>query len=585
MKGRFMRSIRGKILISILLITLLTSLAVTMIFYGQSARTIEENYISSLQQRAQQMMDELDEAVERAYHVNLYASCDDRIKKSIWSYLEANQTDQQEEELEKLAQLLYEYKAQSHAVSSVYLLIPEAQLVVTSEEYPVYRKEISENKIEEVEKKMNEDASPMLIEDLIYENEMLFSCIETVKDEEGSVLGYVFSNIRESKLYYDYIAGWDENEIKDSVILDSQRRMIAGSQINRMGRGYQEKQYEKWIGGKKTEGSDRENIYIYCESTFAQIGLFTVVDKATVLSDLLWIRWFFFGVLAVFMAIALILALYLSHIIYRPLKQLTLTMGEISGGNLQTRAQVESGDEIGELAMEFNEMLDKIEELIAQLIEEEKKKKDMELEALQYQITPHFMYNTLNSIKYAALLKGEKEIGQIIGDFVELLQAAVSKKGVFLTVAEEIHILENYIRLQKFRYGGGFEVTYQVAEEVQTCLVPRLILQPLVENALMHGLDMKQGTGKLKICAQIETRTLYLKVMDNGRGMSRVQIEQLLTERTKKERGFTAVGIPNIRDRLKLYYGEDGGIRYESSEKGTTAIIYLPVKKGEDQDE
>ena len=113
MKGRFMRSIRGKILISILLITLLTSLAVTMIFYGQSARTIEENYISSLQQRAQQMMDELDEAVERAYHVNLYASCDDRIKKSIWSYLEANQTDQQEEELEKLAQLLYEYKAQS----------------------------------------------------------------------------------------------------------------------------------------------------------------------------------------------------------------------------------------------------------------------------------------------------------------------------------------------------------------------------------------------------------------------------------------------------------------------------------------
>lgn len=494
MKGRFMRSIRGKILISILLITLLTSLAVTMIFYGQSARTIEENYISSLQQRAQQMMDELDEAVERAYHVNLYASCDDRIKKSIWSYLEANQTDQQEEELEKLAQLLYEYKAQSHAVSSVYLLIPEAQLVVTSEEYPVYRKEISENKIEEVEKKMNEDASPMLIEDLIYENEMLFSCIETVKDEEGSVLGYVFSNIRESKLYYDYIAGWDENEIKDSVILDSQRRMIAGSQINRMGKLYQEKQYEKWIGGKKTEGSDRENIYIYCESTFAQIGLFTVVDKAAVLSDLLWIRWFFFGVLAVFMAIALILALYLSHIIYRPLKQLTLTMGEISGGNLQTRAQVESGDEIGELAMEFNEMLDKIEELIAQLIEEEKKKKDMELEALQYQITPHFMYNTLNSIKYAALLKGEKEIGQIIGDFVELLQAAVSKKGVFLTVAEEIHILENYIRLQKFRYGGGFEVTYQVAEEVQTCLVPRLILQPLVENALMHGLDMKQGT-------------------------------------------------------------------------------------------
>lgn len=487
MKSRFMQSIRGKILISIVLITLLTSLAVTVIFYGQSSRTIEENYISSLQQRAQQMIDELDDVLWRAYHVNLYASCDDRIKKNIRILLEENQADRQEEELEMLAQLLYEYKAQSSVISSMYLLIPETCMVITSEEYPVYRKGISEKRIAEIKGKINENASPMLIEDLIYENEMMFSCAETVKDENGAVLGYIFSNIKESRLYYDYIAGWDEKETVESVILDSEKRMITGSEINHMGSTYQKKQYDKWIGGKKTEGSDCENIYIYCESTFAQVGLFTVVDKAAVLSDLLWIRWFFFGVLAVFMAIALVLALYLSHILYQPLKKLTLTMEKVSEGDLHTRAQVESGDEIGELAMEFNEMLDRIEELIGQLLQEEQKKKDMELEALQYQITPHFMYNTLNSIKYAALLKGDKEIGQIIGDFVELLQAAVSKKGIFLTVAEEMHILENYIRLQKFRYGGGFHVSYYVNEEAQTCLVPRLILQPLVENALMPG--------------------------------------------------------------------------------------------------
>lgn len=312
------------------------------------------------------------------------------------------------------------------------------------------------------------------------------------------------------------------------------------------------------------------------------MGLFTIVDKAVVLGDLLWIRCFFFGILSAFLVMALILALYLSGLIYRPLSRLMLAMEEVSGGELHTRAQVESGDEIGELAMEFNEMLDKIEDLIGRLIEEENKKKDLELEALQYQITPHFMYNTLNSIKFAALLKGDVEIGRVIGDFVELLQAAVSKKGTFLTVTEEIYILKNYIRLQEFRYGGGFEVTYELEAEAQECLVPRLILQPLVENALLHGMDMKDNAGKIKICASVADGRLFLKVTDNGRGMSRAQIEKLLTAEAKKERGFTAVGIPNIRDRLKLYYGEQGGLMYESGENGTTAIIYLPAGKEEE---
>ena len=106
-------------------------------------------------------------------------------------------------------------------------------------------------------------------------------------------------------------------------------------------------------------------------------------------------------------------------------------------------------------------------------------KKDAELEALQYQITPHFMYNTLNSIKYAALIKGEKELGGLIGDFVELLQASINKKGTFISVADELHILKNYIHLQEFRYQGGFDVEYDISQEAYGCYIPRLILQPL----------------------------------------------------------------------------------------------------------
>ena len=166
-------------------------------------------------------------------------------------------------------------------------------------------------------------------------------------------------------------------------------------------------------------------------------------------------------------------------------------MQSIADGEMDTRAEVVSKDEIGLAAEEFNRMLDRIEELIGQLIQEEKKKKDAELEALQYQITPHFMYNTLNSIKCYAMIHNEKEIATVIGDFVELLQTCIRKKGTFLTVAEEIQVLKNYIHLQEFRNGEEYQAAYAIEREAEQCLIPRLILQPLVENALIHGLDLK----------------------------------------------------------------------------------------------
>lgn len=258
---------------------------------------------------------------------------------------------------------------------------------------------------------------------------------------------------------------------------------------------------------------------------------------------------------------------------------MTDTVEKVSKGDLSLRVDVTTEDEIGTLCREFNNMLDNLEDLIARVIEEERLKKDAELEALQYQITPHFMYNTLNSIKYAALIKGEKELGGLIGDFVELLQASINKKGTFISVADELHILKNYIHLQEFRYQGGFDVEYDISQEAYGCYIPRLILQPLVENSILHGIDMKGGNGRLVIRGRVDGTRLTLSVIDNGRGMSREQIQALLSSKAKKTNGLSAIGVPNVRERLELYYEEEGGIIYESSESGTIASIFLPVNR------
>lgn len=192
------------------------------------------------------------------------------------------------------------------------------------------------------------------------------------------------------------------------------------------------------------------------------------------------------------------------------------------------------------------------------------------------------MYNTLNSIKCAALIKGEKELAKVVEDFVELLQTCISKKGSFLTVAEEVHILEKYICLQEFRSGESFQVKYEIQSEAAQCLIPRLILQPLVENALIHGMDIKQKRGQMIIRAWTDNGVLYMEVEDNGRGMTVEQINNLLRNKAKKTKGLTAVGVPNVRDRLKLYYKEKAQLSYRSSSEGTTASIYLPEIKDEE---
>ncbi len=563
-----MKSIRSKVFAAILLITLVTSLAVTFLFYRRSAHMIEENYSTDLQMRTVRAVETLDVLFQNIYHVNVNASCDKELKGTLQAYL----SGRDEGGLEDLAKLLEVFRSRNASMDSMYLLVPQAHVLVTSEEYPAYKKGVPDDVMDAVVQAAGQ-AGPAILEDMANEDAYFLSFVETVEDEGHQVLGYLLSNIEEHLLYYDYLTGIDDGMVKEAVLLNRNGRVVTSLDQKQMGSVYENAEtYGQWL-------SKEEAIYSYYEAPFSQCGLLVVVEKAAVLEELIVTRRYFFGILILFLALSLIPATGITSAIYKPLGRLTAAMQKVSEGELGTRAEVASRDEIGMLAIDFNRMLDRIEELIHQLLEEEKQRKDAELEALQYQITPHFMYNTLNSIKCSAMLKGEQEIGEIIGDFIDLLQACINKKGAFLTVAEDIRILENYIRLQEFRYGGQFHVQYEIQPETRDCLVPRLVLQPLVENALLHGIDMKVENSKLAICSQEEEGVLYLKVSDNGRGMTKGQIEKLLNNGARKTKGLTAVGIPNVRDRLELYYGSSAGITYESSEKGTTAIIYLPVTR------
>lgn len=566
-----LRSIRSKLLLAILTVTMITACAITIVFYFKSAAMIEGNYAASLYGRVKQTVRSLDDSLQEIYYINVKASSDPELIGQTEAYIQSGSSGA----LDRIAEILRKYRMEYRDLSSLYFVLPGERIAVTSEDYPVCRRDIPEETIRRIEEAQMEDAVPLMFDDMVHDAGKQLSCIQAVTDSRGAVLGYMLANTEERTLFYEYLEPVYDGKVSQALILDRNGRIVTSRDYESVGRVFDGDGAD--LGTNGIDDSDAREIRIMYQGAFSKCSLYMDIQKSEVLKDLQQIKTFLGAIFLLFLGVGAVLATSMTRAIYRPIKNMTDTVEQVGQGDLSLRVDVSTEDEIGTLCREFNRMLDNLEALIVRVVEEERLKKDAELEALQYQITPHFMYNTLNSIKYAALIKGDKELGGLIGDFVELLQASINKKGTFISVADELHILKNYIHLQEFRYEGSFEVEYDIGEEAYGCYIPRLILQPLVENALLHGIDMKGGNGRLTIRGRVEDSRLTLSVIDNGRGMTREQITVLLSSKAKKTNGLSAIGVPNIKERLALYYEDKGGITYESDENGTTATIYLPV--------
>ena len=567
-----LKSIRGKILLAILAVTMFTACSITVVFYLRAAGMIEEDYSELLYGRMQQTVKDMDESLKEIYYVDTRAAWDENLRKNAEAYIRTGN----ERFLEKVAEVLRSHSREYKNINSLYFVFSDKKMAVTSEEFPVSKQNLDGTLVKKLEEKQEEDSFPVLVESVIHEGESFLSVLQKVENDNGDILGYVAADIKERTIYYEYLEAVNDEKITRVLLVDGNNEIVTSAEYSDLGKTFAE--ITDHNVPDDNGYSERDGVLsFFSRGSFSDCGLYLEVPKKEVLSGLSQIRLFLIGIFGTFFVVAVLLALWLSRVVCEPLRSMTGTVEKVGEGDLSLRTEVVTADEIGTLGKEFNHMLDYIEDLIAKVIEEEQQKKDAELDALQYQITPHFMYNTLNSIKFAAFLKGEKELAGLIGDFVELLQASINKKGSFLSVADEIHILKNYIHLQDFRYQGSFQVEYDISEEAYSCYIPRLILQPLVENALLHGIDIKRQKGKIRICGKIEEERLILVVADNGRGMTEEQIRNLFNSHAKKTNGLSAVGVPNVKERLELYYGEKGGMKYDSSSGGTTVTVFLPA--------
>ena len=280
---------------------------------------------------------------------------------------------------------------------------------------------------------------------------------------------------------------------------------------------------------------------------------------------------------------AVVLSLGLSSGITKNIKALERSMRTIEKGDFNIRIEPHSLDEVGLLGLRFNIMANKIDELINTVYRERLAKKELEFKALQAQINPHFLYNTLGSIKWLAKKDGQDSVETMISTLIKLLRFSVSASE-FTTLEEELRYVSNYLVLQKLRYEDRFSFEFRSDESASGLRVLRFVLQPLVENALYHGIELSKGSGLIRIGAERRPDALLLTVEDNGIGFDEKEIERLLAEPKKEYPGLNSIGIKNVNDRIKLHFGEEFGLVFSARTGGGTVVkVRLPILSGDEE--
>lgn len=276
--------------------------------------------------------------------------------------------------------------------------------------------------------------------------------------------------------------------------------------------------------------------------------------------------------------VLIILAVFASYIVARklavPIRMLYYDISRVEMGDLSVRSKVKGNDEIGSLAAKFNAMVIRIGDLMSNVIYEQQKKRDAELVALQSQINPHFLYNTLASIRFMLAKHDPEKVDAVIVALVKLLKMTLTRHDEFITVRQEIDILKQYVYIQQARQGAGLEVFFEVEDSMLNCLTIKLLLQPIVENAIFHGIEPKGSQGVLFIRGEQRGTDIVFEISDDGIGFAN-SMHILNTTSALHGKG---IGLRNVHNRIKLYFGEDYGLEVHSEVGvGTTVRIRMPA--------
>ncbi|MGE6668584.1 cache domain-containing sensor histidine kinase [Paenibacillus xylanexedens] len=275
---------------------------------------------------------------------------------------------------------------------------------------------------------------------------------------------------------------------------------------------------------------------------------------------------------------AAVISIFLSHVITTPIKKLLRNIALVEKGQFEQVEPIGSRDEIGHLSIRFNRMSHELKRLVERMQQEEIEKAKAEMRALHDQIKPHFLYNTLGSVKWIASMQQADKIVEMTDALISMLRYATKSDGTLVTIREELDNITNYVTIQNVRYYDCIQMRYEIEDRLLDYRMPKMILQPIVENAIFHGLAELEEDGIITIRIQSQLDEVVIEVCDNGVGMDHHTMQNLMEEKSGEGTGTNGIGLHNVQRRIQLHFGKSYGIQVESKiGEGTIFSILLPA--------
>ena len=492
---------------------------------------------------------------------------------------------------QQITNIMMNFKKDRAEIISSFFVDKENNIVDNRENNTIYKELVASQNLYEFElsEKMRKYSTPstfpLEINQPKLEEKNTITYVGRYYDYDSyRLLGYLLINIKKSHLLGS-IQTVSENTFDKAFIIDDSGNLIYS--LNNEEANFNKNEDRTVTKNNKIEIDNSEYlVYEKRVSEYPQWKFTGLVSVDSLNRDIYEVyRIIILLFLIVFMVVVAI-SFKISKSVTRPLSKVIDAMNDLGKGKKIENINYESKDEISELVKGFNSMNTDIRVLNEEILREQKEKSDFEvsvvksrLQILQNQINPHFIHNTLNALKYMAQKEGNIELVETIAAFNTLLRSSMSVGKDIIKIQEEIENISNYMKIQRKRYDAEVATHYYIYDDTDDILIPKMILQPLVENALYHGIIPKGG-GEIIISTRRENQWVKITVSDNGIGIPAEKQKDIFKVKENNERGYNNIGLGNVNERLILYYGEESKVSLLSSEEfGTFISFKIPYKK------
>lgn len=590
----------GNKLISVFLVVIiLPEIAISIFATYFSGYSIKNEVMKSAQETADQINDNIDNEMKSVMNLTTQIVSDQKVK-TILDQERQNNLSQQIADKSYVEQLLSQSFSTVFSVEGVYLCSYNGEVYEADRNNLSLTEDYDFTRTSWFQDMKRRDINTMILSDydssaLIEEGEVpkLFTIVKKVSDERADKeIGCMLIHMS-CDMLGNLLQNVNNGGGQKVMMIDNNKRIIYHPDSDNIGTQFRSFYISNLLDLANGYMEDEEDGQFIAYSTSEVTGWVVIylIEAADVMKNISRLKMVIFITTMICIILSFYFAFSVSRSISQPIAQLQKKMKQVGKGDFDIDVDVKTEDEIGHLSNSFDKMVKKTKQLIENVYQSEIYQKEAELNALQAQINPHFLYNTLQTIDMMAEEEGVDDISDACQALSKIFRYSINRGQEYVHLKDEITHIKNYMLIQKLRFGKKVAVEYEIENECDELFIVKLIIQPLVENAVLHGIENSIGMCTIKVKAYCQEELLFVEVWDDGDGIKEELLEELNSslqtlspDKIVHQVGYSgthgSIGLKNTNARIKLYFGNEYGITILSKEgQGTLVRLKLPVKK------